>query len=179
MKNTNSWVEKVYNFLFSDKRSAVLWLPIRLYIGWEWLIAGWDKLTSSAWTGAGAGSAVSGFLNGALDKTVGQHADVSLSYAWFINNIALPHAVFFSYLVSFGEFLIGIALILGIFTGVAAFFGAFMNFNYLFAGTVSSNPWLLLLQILLMMSRKIAGWIGIDYFLTKKPETEVVKPIAQ
>ena len=168
MKNTNSAFEKVYNFLFSDKRAAILWLPVRIYVGWQWLFAGWEKLTSSTWTGANAGTAINGFLNGTLAKTVGDHADVSLAYAWFISNVFLPHAVFFSYIVSFGEFLVGIALILGIFTGVAAFFGVFMNFNYLFAGTVSINPQLLLLQLLIIKGRKIAGWIGIDRFFKAK-----------
>ena len=176
MKNTNSVFEKIYNFLFTDKRSSILWLPIRLYVGWEWLLAGWEKLTSGAWTGASAGTAIQGFLSGSLSKTAGAHPDVSLAYAWFLNNFVLPHTVFFSYLISFGEFLVGIALILGIFTGLAAFFGIFMNFNYLFAGTVSSNPWLLLIQLLLIMSRKISGWIGLDRFLNKKENDTLHNP---
>ena len=31
-------------FLFADTRMAVVWLIVRLYIGYEWLAAGWDKL---------------------------------------------------------------------------------------------------------------------------------------
>ncbi|HUS17863.1 MAG TPA: hypothetical protein VM536_22940, partial [Chloroflexia bacterium] len=27
-------------FLFTDPRSAALWLPVRLYVGWDWLEAG-------------------------------------------------------------------------------------------------------------------------------------------
>lgn len=60
----------------------------------------------------------------------------------------------------------GVGLILGLFTGIAAFFGTFMNLNYLFAGTVSSNPILLLLQLFLVLAWRSAGWIGLDrYFL--------------
>jgi hypothetical protein len=33
--------------------------------------------------------------------------------------------------VAYGELLIGIALIGGAFVGIAAFFGAFMNFNFM------------------------------------------------
>lgn len=168
MKNTNSVFGKVYDFLFLDKRSAILWFPIRIYVGWQWLSASWEKLTSSAWTGSSAGTAIQGFLNGSLAKATGAHPDVSLSYAWFISNVVLPHAVFFSYLVSFGELFVGIALILGLFTTVAASFGAFMNFNYLFAGTVSTNPWLLLLALLLIAGRKVSGWIGLDQFVHRK-----------
>jgi thiosulfate dehydrogenase [quinone] large subunit len=42
--------------------------------------------------------------------------------------------------VAYGELIVGIALLFGAFTGVAAFFGLFMNLNYLLAGTVSINP---------------------------------------
>ncbi len=146
-------------------RLAPVWLLIRLYVGYEWFLAGWDKVNSPAWVGSLAGSAVQGFLQGALNKMAGTHPDVSLWYGGFISNVALPHAALFSYLVAFGETAVGVALILGIFTGVAAFFGAFMNFNYLFAGTVSTNPLLLLLQLFLISAWRTAGWLGLDRYV--------------
>jgi uncharacterized protein YjbJ (UPF0337 family) len=42
-----------------------------------------------------------------------------------------------------GEVLVGIALIIGAFVGVAAFFVALMNWNYIMVGTASSNGLLL------------------------------------
>ena len=54
------------HLLFSDKRSAWLWLVIRLYLGYEWLMAGWEKMQSPAWVGDQAGAGLSGFLGGAL-----------------------------------------------------------------------------------------------------------------
>jgi uncharacterized membrane protein YphA (DoxX/SURF4 family) len=41
--------------------------------------------------------------------------------------------------VSWGETLVGVGLILGAFTGIAALFGSLMNMNYLLAGAVSIN----------------------------------------
>jgi thiosulfate dehydrogenase [quinone] large subunit len=79
--------------------------------------------------------------------------------------VVLPNTIAWGYLVSWGEFLVGIALILGIFTGLAAFFGAFMNMNYLLAGAVSTNPILLVIAILLMLAWKTAGWWGVDRWL--------------
>jgi hypothetical protein len=38
-----------------------------------------------------------------------------------------------------GELLVGIGLIVGALTGIAAFFGVFMNMNLLLAGAVSIN----------------------------------------
>jgi thiosulfate dehydrogenase [quinone] large subunit len=65
-------------------------------------------------------------------------------------------------MVAWGEFLVGVALILGIFTGIAAFFGSFMNMSYLLAGTVSVNPVLLLGATFIVLAWKTAGWWGLD-----------------
>ena len=164
----SAFFAKVWDFIFTDTRTSFLWLVVRLYLGWTWLEAGIEKFNSPAWTGSAAGSAVKGFLLGALKKTTGDHPDVQSWYAWFINHAVLPHATLFSYLVTYGEILVGIALILGLFTALASFFGAFMNMNYLLAGTVSVNPILLILAILLLVAHKIAGHIGLDYFWRKR-----------
>ena len=42
--------------------------------------------------------------------------------------------------ITVGEILVGLGLIFGVLTGIAAFFGRLMNVNYLKAGTVSTNP---------------------------------------
>lgn len=152
-------------FLFADTRMAWLWLIIRFYVGYEWLLAGWGKVTSPAWTGPQAGSALTGFLNGALAKAAGAHPDVQGWYATFINGFALPHAALFARLVAYGELLVGLGLILGFLTGIAAFFGAFMNMNYLLAGTVSINPVLFLLELFLLLAWRVAGWYGFDRYL--------------
>jgi len=151
--------------LFTDSRVGWLWLPLRLYIGWEWLQAGWEKYINPAWVGEKAGTAVSGFFNGALAKTTGAHPDVSGWYAAFLQYVAIPHPVFFSYFVTFGEIAVGLGLIAGALTGAAAFFGMVMNFSFLFAGTVSINPLLLLAEIFLVLAWRNAGWIGLDRFI--------------
>ena len=151
--------------LFSEVRWAWIWLILRLYLGWEWLQAGWGKLNNPAWAGNKAGTALTGFVNGALSKTSGEHPDVQTWYAWFLNNLVLPHAALWSYLVTAGEILVGIALIVGIFTGIAAFFGSFMNINYLLAGAVSTNPILFAIATLLVLAWKTAGWWGLDRWI--------------
>ncbi len=156
---------RLLSFLFGDHRLAVVWLVIRLYVGWQWLVAGFEKSQSAAWTGNAAGTAIQGFVKGALAKTGGAHPDVSLWYAEFLKNFVLPNSTIFSYLVTYGEIAVGIGLILGAFTPVAAFFGAFMNMNYLLAGTLSTNPVLLLLQFLLLLAWRTAGYFGLDRFL--------------
>lgn len=112
----SSGVADVSKLFFVSTKFAWLWLLLRIYIGWEWLQAGYNKLVSAAWGGDHAGAAVTGFLTQALQKTGGEHPDVASWYAWFITNVALPHATLFSYVVTFGELLVGIGLILGVFT---------------------------------------------------------------
>lgn len=155
---------KLSRVLFADTRIAWVWLLLRLYVGYEWLMAGWEKFTGG-WVGSGAGSAITGFFKGVLAQTTGAHPNVSSWYAFFIQNFAIAHPVFLSYLVTYGEIAVGIGLILGVFTGIAAFFGAFMNFNYLFAGAVSINPLLLLIELFLILAWRNAGWLGIDRWL--------------
>jgi thiosulfate dehydrogenase [quinone] large subunit len=151
--------------LFGSVRWAWVWLIVRLYVGWEWLNAGWEKLHNPAWTGSKTGAAISGFVSHALTETGGAHPNVQGWYAWFLQQAVLTHPDLWSYLVSWGEFLVGVALIVGIFTGIAAFFGSFMNMNYLLAGAVSINPILFVGAILLMLAWKTAGWWGLDRWL--------------
>ena len=61
--------------------------------------------------------------------------------------------------------MIGIALILGAFTGIAAFLGGFMNWNFIMAGSASVNGMFFALSVLLVLAWKIAGYLGADYFV--------------
>jgi thiosulfate dehydrogenase [quinone] large subunit len=152
-------------FLFDNEKMAFFWLVVRIYVGWQWLSAGWEKLYSSVWVGPDAGGALSGFINGALSKAAGAHPDVQGWYAYFLQHIVLPHANLWSHMVTYGEVIIGVALIIGAFTGIAALFGLFMNLNYLLAGTVSINPILFVFSIGLILAWRISGYIGVDRFL--------------
>ena len=153
---------RLSRLLFADPRLAPLWTLIRVYVGWQWLEAGWHKVTDPAWAGSQAGSAITGFLRGALERAGGERPSVTGWYAWFIEHVALPHAGLFSFLVAYGELLVGLALILGLLTGIAAFFGGLMNANFLLAGTLSSNPVLFILATWLVLAWRVAGWWGLD-----------------
>ena len=154
----------VTRFLFADRRMAPVWLVVRVYLGYLWLVAGWGKLTdpSGAWVGEKAGAAVKGFALGAMQQTTGEHPQVTGWYAGFLENVVVPNATLFSYLVTFGEILVGLSLIFGLLTGISAFFGAFMNASFIFAGTAGANPLMFILAILLMLAWRVAGYWGLD-----------------
>ena len=156
---------RISKFLFADSRLGWLWFVARVYVGYEWLSAGWEKVTGGGWIGAQAGAPLKGFLAGSLAKVSGAHPDVSAWYGWFLAHVVVPHAVIFANMVAIGECAVGIALILGAFTGIAAFAGAFMNLNYLFAGTVSTNPLLFTIELFLILAWRSAGWLGLDRWL--------------
>ncbi len=141
---------------------------LRIWLGYQWLTAGLHKVTDPKWVGSEAGTAVSGFLKGALAKAAGDHPAVQSWYAAFIEKVALPNATLFSYLVAFGEVLVGIGLITGTLTVVAALAGAFMNLNFLLAGTTSTNPILLTAAVILLFGRANAGFFGIDQYLVPR-----------
>ena len=152
------------HFFTTSTASAPLWLIVRLYLGYEWVTAGWGKVMNPAWFGSDAGAALNGFVQGALAKNVGVHPDVQMWYAAFLKSTVLPHLMVWSNLVAIGEVLVGLGLIVGLFTGLAAFFGAFMNLNFLLAGTVSVNPILLVLALGIMSAHRVAGYWGLDRY---------------
>ncbi len=166
----------ISKLLFSDTRTAFIWLAFRIYVGVQWLETGISKLNNPSWTGTNAGKALGSFVTNALTKTSGAHPDVQNWYAAFLKDFVLPNAEAFSYIVVFGEILVGIALIFGIFTGIAAFFGGFMNMNYLFAGTVSINPLMFLIELFLILAWRVSGWIGVDRLLLPKLGTPWLRP---
>src|SRR3989344_4977716 len=162
MKHNTIEQSSFVHLFTASTASAPFWFLVRLYVGYEWLRAGWDKVMNPGWFGSGAGAAIKGFVAGALSKTTGAHPDVQMWYASFLNTAVLPYPVVWSNAIAIGEVLVGLGLIVGLFTGIAAFFGFFMNMNFLLAGTVSTNPAMLLLALALILSRRVSGYWGLD-----------------
>ena len=88
--------------LFSNARAAWFWLVVRIYVGWVWLQAGWHKVGDPAWTGDSAGQALTGFVQGALEKVSSPHPDVQGWYAAFLEQVVLENAVMWGQLVVWG-----------------------------------------------------------------------------
>jgi thiosulfate dehydrogenase (quinone) large subunit len=151
--------------LFTTTTFAWLWAIVRIFLGYQWITAGWHKLTGGGWIDGG--TALQGFWTKAV--AVPAQGKPPITYDWYraFIQFMLDNGWYswFAALVAFGEFMIGVALILGAFVGIAAFFGALLNWNFLMAGTASTNPVLLILGIVLILAWKVAGWYGLDRFL--------------
>ncbi|MBI2863257.1 MAG: DoxX family protein [Chloroflexi bacterium] len=153
----------IARFLFSDRRMAWLWTIVRLYLGYTWLDAAMHKVSNPAWVESGLA------LKGFWERAIIVDPKPVVAFDWYRSFLQFllegGHYIWFAKLVAYGELLIGVSLILGAFVGMSAFFAALMNWNFLMAGTVSTNPVLLLLAIVLILAWKTAGWWGLDRIL--------------
>lgn len=151
--------------LFSDPRAGWLWVLLRIGLGYQWLDAASHKISNPAWVQTG--EALKGFWLAAVK--IPEQGRPPITFDWYRSFIQMmldtQSYTWFAKLVAYGELLIGIALILGAFTGIAAFFGGLMNWNFMMAGSASTNPLLFLVAVLLILAWKVSGYIGADYFL--------------
>ena len=165
-------------FLFKNTRAGWLWLLVRLWLGWQWLEAAWPKLNNPAWMD-GSGKAIRGFWERQLGTTTptGQPVIAFDWYRSFLQLLADSHAEgWFSKVIAFGELAVAVGLILGAFTYLAAAGGLLMSQAYLLAGTTATGPILALLEVLLILAWKNAGYIGLDHFLLPRLGTPWWRP---
>lgn len=152
----------IMKWLRESKYAALILTLVRLYVGYEWITSGWHKITGDKVFDT------TGFLKGAIAKPVlesGTQNFVYPNFVAFLQHFALPNAKLFNTIVPWGELLVGVGLVLGALTTTAVFFAMMMNFTYMLAGTVSSNPWLILLSIFIVVAGANAGKFGADYYL--------------
>ena len=155
------------DWLFRSKAASIIWLVARLWLGYEWLNAGYQKLWGSEkaafWYGGGAG--VKGFATaGVAGSATGKSG---ASYGWwagFLHNFVIPNASWIAKLVTLSELVIGALLILGLFTGAAAFAGIAFNIIYMFSGSAGVNPAYAIVSVFLILAWRNAGYFGLDRF---------------
>ncbi|RDW20442.1 DoxX family protein [Oceanobacillus chungangensis] len=164
----------IMDFIRNNKFVAGVLAILRIYIGYTWLMGGLGKVTSG-------GFDASGFIQGAIANSTGEGATVQAWWGTFLETVALPNAGLFSFMVMWGEILVGAALILGIFTNFAALMGITMNFAFLFSGTVSTNAQMVLITVFLIIAGYNAGRYGLDRWVLPflKNHTHIVKEKAK
>ena len=158
----------LWKLLLGNSYLAVLWMPIRFFVGREWLVAGEHKLRDSGWMSGG--EALKGYWTGAVAiPEAPARPKIVAEYSWFRDTLQYmldnEWYTWFAKVIAIGEFLIGIGLIVGALVGIAAFFGTLLNFNFQLAGTASTNPVLFGLGVFLVLGWKVAGFWGLDRWL--------------
>lgn len=94
---------------------------LRVYTGVFFLKYGYGKLVHDDFA-----DGLAGFVNGNLENSFG-------FFRPFLESVVLPNKGLFAFLVGFGEFAIGIALIIGLATRWASIAGAIMVASFWFA----------------------------------------------
>jgi thiosulfate dehydrogenase [quinone] large subunit len=158
---------KFVQTLFNNTLAAWLWLPLRIWLGYQWFVAAEHKIADPKWVQTG--ETLQGFWTNAVK--IPETGRPPITFDWYRSFLQMmldaQAYTWFAKLVAYGELLIGIALILGAFTGIAAFFGGFMNWNFMMAGSASTNPMLFAIAVLLILAWKVSGYVGADYFLLR------------
>ena len=176
MKETVTIEEpSVARFLFNSPIAAIGWLVLRVWLGYQWLHAGWEKVTGTesgwhfafthdSWLRTSAG--LKGFAGFALTNSKGPHAAVNYGwYAAFLRWIERSGAGFLAPLIAIGEVAIGVGLILGIFTGVAAFSAGLLSTSFGLAGVAGVNPVFFVIEVFLVLAWRNAGYYGFDRYI--------------
>ena len=162
--------------ILSDPRAGWVWFILRVWVGWQWIQASLDKISNPAWVGGG--TALKGYWTNAI--AIPASGRPAIAFGWyrtFLEFMLNAQAyTWFAKLIAYGEFLVGLGLILGAFTGIVAFFGGMMNWSYMMAGSASTNPMLFLISVLLILAWKVSGYIGADYFLLRLIGTPWSRP---
>lgn len=149
---------KILEILKGDKM-AIFWSLLRVLIGTQWLISGYHKI---------GGFDATGFIKDSVSIVSAPNAALLDWYAAFLEYFVLENISIFNFLVSWGEFLVGLGLILGLFTKFSLLAAAFMNLNFMLAGATYINPILYTLEIILLIIGSATYRFGLDYFIMPK-----------
>ncbi|MCC3357793.1 DoxX family membrane protein [Bacillus sp. REN16] len=137
---------------------AIVWTIVRIWLGLQWIEQGFYKISQ----GFDAG----GFIKAAIANANGDSPTVQGWYASFLEKVALPNIDLFNILVPWGEFLVGLGLILGLATVPALIGGALMNANFIMAGVGLSglDSKFFVVAMILLFVGKTRYYFGLDRF---------------
>jgi len=147
---------------------------LRLVVGAWFVKAVWTKLTIMWLWDAVPYPAVSPRFIAFQPRRVAEFA-AGNPLAWyrdFLETTVLPHATLFANLQTYGEIAVGLALVLGLFTGLAALVGLFLCVNYGLASQWMSFGQqgfhvLLVTSMLIFLGARAGRVWGVDAFLRR------------
>ncbi|MCX5825517.1 MAG: DoxX family protein [Deltaproteobacteria bacterium] len=137
---------------------------LRLWIGYYFLQQGTRKF-------------LHGFANSDwIGRQIGDLATIDI-YSWyrsFLITIVNPHHVLFGYLITWGEIMVGLCLLLGIFTRFSSFIGLFIVLNFFFGpgmakgGASFAQQQTFLVTLVVFILSNPGQTFGLDRFLFKR-----------
>ena len=146
----------VWEGLKGSKLAALVWTGMRVWLGVMWIQAGSAKI----W-----GAEAAGFLHNNGAGVAGFAAHGTPAYSWwgsFLHGFVVPNAGPLGVLIAVAEFSIGVALVAGLFTRIAALGSLALLFTYVMSGTASVCAFYAAIAIVILVMWRTSSWIGID-----------------
>ena len=146
----------VWESLKTSKLAALGWTAMRVWLGVMWIQAGSSKL----W-----GAEAAGFLHNNGAGVAGFAAHGTPAYSWwgtFLHGFVVPNAGWIGILIAVAEFTIGVALVAGLFTRIAALGSLALLFTYVMSGTASVCAFYAAIAIVILVMWRTSSWIGAD-----------------
>lgn len=156
-------------------KSHSFWLAIfRVYVGVLWLLEGINKVREG-WlnpdnifivqvAGVSGASEQTGEAVEAVAQTVPLLSQPPAIYKWFMDTFVAPNAFLFQAAVVLTEIAIGLALIAGLFTFIAAVASIFMSLNFILSAMAGAEIlWFIFGSIALCSGAGRA--LGLDYYV--------------
>jgi thiosulfate dehydrogenase (quinone) large subunit len=150
---------QLLQYLTRSKVMAIGWTAVRVWLGIMWIQAGVSKL----W-----GAENPAFLHDNGAGVAGFATHGAAAYSWwgsFLHSFVVPNSGWIGVLVAVAEFLIGCALVLGLFTPLAALGSLALLFTYVMSGTASVCALYALCALVLLATWRTSSWIGVDGLL--------------
>lgn len=148
----------------NEERTSLIWIALlRIMLGVLFLTTWGSNLTKGFYTPDG--------LLYFFTDVFPQSANSLGWYAAFIDNVILPIRGVFAPFQLVGEFLLGLFLLIGVFTPITSVFTAFFIINTFLASFGHDWPWsyITILSILFVLFMTKAGRsLGVDAWLLKK-----------
>ncbi|MEK8128257.1 DoxX family membrane protein [Paenibacillus filicis] len=127
----------------------------RILSGWMWLKSGYDK-----WSG--------GFGVESLIPVIATNRDTPAWYKTFFAQVVSPLAPVFDAVIPWGEMLIGLGLIVGLFILPALMMSVFVNANYILADMIFTYPTDILVATLLLAAMRLTSYVSLERRLFPK-----------
>ncbi|WP_200301855.1 DoxX family protein [Streptomyces adelaidensis] len=114
-----------------DTATRYALLPLRVFLGVTFIYAGLDKLTDSAFMADSGSGSIGDMMSAARDS----------SAIPAMIDLALKNPVGFGYAIAFGELAVGIGILIGLFSRLAAFGGALISLSLWLTVSWSASPY--------------------------------------
>nr|WP_275980284.1 TQO small subunit DoxD [Halalkalibacter alkaliphilus] len=134
---------------------------MRVLFGIGWLLAGVTKLIEKSWF-----KEPGLFLNEYLIDSLQNH-NVPTFYKIFIENVVLEHVMIFNYVIPITQIILGLFLIVGLFTIPSILVCLFMHINFILSGNMNVISLILYTNAFtLIIFRKNIYHFSLDKFIS-------------